>query len=89
MTGLEFKRLLDNSHLSPQAKHLLEHQRAISIEQGKQLQLCVSIIEQLAGTVSKFVNLHAATQEKMRELVNAGKEPGVEVFSEPIDETEH
>lgn len=89
MTGLEFKRLLDNAHLSPQAKHLLTHQREVMIEQGRQLTMCATIIDGLAKTVAQFVNLHGATQEKVRELINAGKEPGVDVYSEAIDETEH
>lgn len=88
MTGLEFKRILDNAHLSPQAKHLLTHQREVSIEQGKQLTMCVTLVEALANSVAQFVNMHESTQEKVRELINAGKEPGVDVRSED-PETEH
>ena len=89
MTGLEFKRILDNAHLSPQAKHLLTHQREVMIEQGRQLTMCVQLCETLAGTIARFVNLHESTQEKVREMINAGKEEGVDVRSEAIDETEH
>ena len=88
MTGLEFNRILDNAHLSPQAKHLLTYQRELIIEQGKQLNMCVSIVNSLAETVARFVNLHEATQEKVREMVNAGKEEGVDVYSEAIDDPE-
>lgn len=86
MTGLEFKRLLDSSHLSPQAKFLLNHHREVMVEQGRQLNMCVSIVEALAGTVAKFVNLHESTQDKVREMINAGKESGVDVYSEGIDD---
>lgn len=89
MTGLEFKRILDNAHLSPQAKHLLTHQREVMIEQGRQLTMCANIIDALAKTVAQFTNLHESTQEKVREMINAGKEEGVDVRSEAIEETEH
>lgn len=90
MNGLEWKRRLDDAHLSPQAMYLLNHIREVMVEQGRQLTMAVKFCEELAKTVARFVDLHDSTQEKMRELINAGKEPGVDVSSVANDpETEH
>ena len=86
----EFKRRLNDAHLSPQAEYLLTHMFEVQVQFSKDMNTQSNLILELANTLAKFVQLNQAMEGKMREVMGIGKEDGVEVQSVANDpEREH
>jgi hypothetical protein len=85
ITLMELNRQLQVSNLDKRTVYffaeLYEHQ--IALEQA--FDQMTSVVAELTNSVQQFVNLHEATQEKMKQLMQHGQMDGVDVRSEPYD----
>jgi hypothetical protein len=86
----EFKRRLNDAHLSPQAEYLLTHMFEVQVQFSKDMNTQSSLILELANAVGKFIQLNQAMEDKMRQVLGLGKEDGIDVQSVANDpEQEH
>ena len=84
----EFNRRMSHTNLNEDAKYLLTHMFEVQVEMNKQLDIMTTVVNALADTVQKVVQLHENTHHKLKQLAEFGKTPGVEVHSvrnEPDD----
>jgi hypothetical protein len=85
ITLMQLKRDLEASNLDKRTVYffaeLYEHQ--IALEQA--FEQMSGIVVGLAESVQQFVNLHEATQTKLKQMMQHGQMDGVDVRSEPID----
>lgn len=85
ITLMELNRQLQESNLDKRTVYffaeLYEHQ--IALEQA--FDQMSSIVVGMAEQIQQFVNLHEATQEKMKQMMQRGQMDGVSVKSEPYE----
>jgi len=77
----EFNRRLEKCHLDQDTKYLLAHLFETQIEINRQLDVCASLIAGLVQSTEQFVALHESTQGKVKQMMEHGRTPGVEVHS--------
>jgi predicted HTH domain antitoxin len=86
MTFNEFQRELQEREIPTREAYLftLIYERLVETE--NQLTMCARLVESMAGSLSRVVELNARQQAELRKVVRGSRPDGVEVHSVAWDD---
>lgn len=84
MTFNQFQKELQRRGIDPQNAFMFTLIYERMIHMAKEQEDAAKAILALANTISGFVELHEATEKKLRDVQRGNRPDGVEVFSESV-----